>query len=338
MKPIHLSKCLGIVILAGALSLSNPVEAVTLKVSHVRPQGTIIDVQLKEFAAGVEQATDGDVKIKVFSANALGDYTIVQERISLGAVDMAVQPAATAVSRKMQINAFPYLAQTWEQAREIYGSGGAINEVMKELYAEQDITMLAVYPVYFGGVALNREAVSPGDINIKKGIKVRVPAIKSFQLTGDALGYISSPLPFSDTFTAVQTGVVDGVIGLGAEGYYTSFRDVTKTYVAANTHFEVWYVIISSESLARLSADNRAALGQAAADFEARRWTTAESDQSLYEKKLEEHGTAIVRLSDQQLAEISKKIRAEVWPQILADIDAEWATGILEEFLADSEQ
>ncbi|MDZ7811262.1 MAG: hypothetical protein U5L11_16025 [Arhodomonas sp.] len=63
-----------------------------------------------------------------------------------------------------------------------------------------------------------------------KGIKVRVPGIKSFQLTGEALGYIPSPIPFSEAFTAIQTGVVDGVIGSGAEGYYQSFRDVTKAY------------------------------------------------------------------------------------------------------------
>ncbi len=87
-----------------------------------------------------------------------------------------------------------------------------------------------------------------------------MPGIKSFQLTGEALGYIPSPIPFSEAFTAVQTGVVDGVIGSGAEGYYASFRDVTKTYIPANTHFEVWYMIISNESLAELSDEDQAAL------------------------------------------------------------------------------
>ncbi|MEI8598191.1 hypothetical protein P4S64_13260 [Vibrio sp. M60_M31a] len=45
----------------------------------------------------------------------------------------------------------------------------------------------------------------------------------------------------------MQTGVVDGVIGSGAEGYYASFRDVTKTYIPLNTHFELWYLLINSE-------------------------------------------------------------------------------------------
>ncbi|MCW8884799.1 MAG: TRAP transporter substrate-binding protein DctP, partial [Motiliproteus sp.] len=305
-------------------------EAATLKVSHIRPQGAIIDVELKEFATKVDKATDGDVKIKIFAASALGDYTTVQERISVGAVDMAVQPAATAASRKMQISAFPYVAENWQQARKIYGPGGAIYDAMKDLYAKQDIVMLAAYPVYFGGVALNRDAVSPGNPTIDKGIKVRVPGIKSFQLTSDALGYISSPIPFSEAFTAVQTGVVDGVIGSGAEGYYASFRDVTRTYVPVNTHFEVWYMIINSESLADLDGDDRKALQQAAVEFEAKRWTKAESDQTAYEQKLADYGATIIKLSDQQLAAAAKKVRAEVWPQILEDVGAEWGQGILD--------
>ena len=331
MKLNLLCKTVSAAMFAGVLSVSAIAEAATLKISHIRPQGTIVDTELKEFAGNVEKATEGDVKVKIFAASALGDYTTVQERISVGAVDMAVQPAATAASRQMQITYFPYVAANWKEAKVAYGPGGAIYEAMKELYAKQDITMLAAYPVYFGGVALNRDAVSPGDPNTDKGIKVRVPGIKSFQLTSDALGYISSPIPFSEAFTAVQTGVVDGVIGSGAEGYYASFRDVTKTYVPVNTHFEAWYMVINSETLADLDDEDRAALIKAATDFEAKRWERAEADQGDYEQKLADHGATIVKLSDEELAAAAKKVRAEVWPKILNDIGAEWGQGVLDQ-------
>ncbi|WP_421867016.1 TRAP transporter substrate-binding protein DctP [Motiliproteus sp.] len=324
-----LKKPLSAAMMTGLL-IGGAVEAATLKISHIRPQGAIVDQELKVFASDVEKATEGDVKVKIFAASALGDYTTVQERISVGAVDMAVQPAATAASRQMQITYFPYVAANWKEAKVAYGPGGAIYEAMKELYAKQDITMLAAYPVYFGGVALNRDAVSPGDANVEKGIKVRVPGIKSFQLTSDSLGYISSPIPFSEAFTAVQTGVVDGVIGSGAEGYYASFRDVTKTYVPVNTHFEAWYMLINSETLADMDSEDRDALQKAAKTFEAKRWERAEADQSDYEQKLADYGATIVKLSDEELAAAAKKVRAEVWPQILEDIGAEWGQGILD--------
>ncbi len=317
---------------AALMTLASVATAADLKMSHVRPQDATIDVELRAFAANVAEATGGDVKINIFPASALGDYTTVQERVSVGAVDMATQPAASAADRRMQISSFPYLANNWDDARKIYGPNGAVRNVMGELYAAQDITMLAAYPVYFGGISLNTDPVNPGDPSQSNGIKVRVPGIKSFQLTGEALGYIPAPIPFSEAFTAVQTGVVDGVIGSGAEGYYASFRDVTKAYVPANTHFEVWYMIISNGSLAELEAEDQEALKAAAAAFEAQRWTVAEADQGKWEKRLaDELGATIVTLTPEQLSAMSAKVRSDVWPIVLEDVGAEWGQGILDQ-------
>ncbi|MEW2912316.1 TRAP transporter substrate-binding protein DctP [Leisingera sp. JC11] len=317
---------------AALMSLAGLASAADLKMSHVRPQDTTIDKELRAFAAQVDETTGGDVSINIFPASALGDYTTVQERISVGAIDMATQPAAAAADRRMQISSFPYLANNWAEARAIYGPDGPVRNVMAELYAEQDITMLAAYPVYFGGVSLNTDPVNLGDPSQANGIKVRVPGIKSFQLTGEALGYIPSPIPFSEAFTAIQTGVVDGVIGSGAEGYYASFRDVTKAYVPANTHFEVWYMIISNGSLAELDAEDQEALKAAAADFEAQRWTVAEEDQGKWEQRLaDDLGAKVIALSDEELGAMAAKVRSDVWPVVLEDVGADWGQGILDQ-------
>lgn len=314
---------------AAVFAFAGVSQAASLKISHVRPEGATIDKELRTFASEVDAATGGDVTVRLYPASALGDYTTVQERISIGAVDMAVQPAATGVERRMQISSLPYLAGNWEHAREIYGPGGAVREAMGELYARQDIRMLAAYPVYFGGISLNREPVSPGEVGVDKGVKVRVPGIKSFQLLAESLGYIPSPIPFSDAFTAVQTGVVDGVIGSGAEGYYASFRDVTETYIPMNTHFEVWYMIISEMSFRDLSAAHQQKLTETAQQFEARRWEAAKADQAANEQKLADYGATIVEISDAQLAAAAEKVRAEVWPVIFQDIGEDWVRGVL---------
>ena len=310
--------------------LSPVIQAVELKLSHVRPQGAIVDVDAKELAKMVAAATSDNVKIKIFAASSLGDYTTVQERISVGAVQMAIQPPATAADRRMAISSFPSLAKDWTHAQEIYGPNGIVAETMQGLYAKQGITMLAAYPVYFGGIALNRAAVSPGDPNVAKGIKVRVPGIKSFQMLADKTGYIAAPIPFSDAFTAVQTGVVDGVIGSGAEGYYASFRDVTKTYIPANTHFEVWYLIINTESFEELDKADQEAFKTVAADFSKKRWENAESDQGQFVQKLADNGATIAVLTDAQLGAMADKVRKDVWPVILDDVGKEWGQAILD--------
>ncbi|MRU14513.1 C4-dicarboxylate ABC transporter [Roseovarius sp. A21] len=314
------------------MTLASAANAADFKMSHVRPQDATIDKELRAFSETVADATDGDVMINIFPASALGDYTTVQERISVGAIEMATQPAATGADRKMQISSFPFLANSWDEARAIYGPDGPVRDVMAELYAKQDITMLAAYPVYFGGISLNTDPVNPGDPSQSNGIKVRVPGIKSFQLTGEALGYIPSPIPFSEAFTAIQTGVVDGVIGSGAEGYYASFRDVTKAYIPANTHFEVWYMIASNEALAGLDEDDKQALMEAASEFEATRWTVAEEDQGKWEQRLaDELGATVVSLTDEERAAMAAKVRAEVWPEVLKDVGEDWGQGILDQ-------
>ena len=319
---------------AALVAISSYAQAQDLRMSHVRPQDATIDVELRAFSAAVSEATEDRVSINLFPASALGDYTTVQERISVGAIEMATQPAATAVDRRMQISSFPYLAANWAQAQAVYGPGGVISETMSGLYAEQDITMLAAYPVYFGGISLNVQNPNPGSVD-PNGIKVRVPGIKSFQLNGEALGYIPSPIPFSEAFTAVQTGVVDGVIGSGAEGYYASFRDVTKMYIPANTHFEVWYMIISNDSLSELSEEDQAALKAEAAAFEATRWDVAEADQARNEQRLvDELGTTLAVLTDENLAAMAAKSRELVWPEVLEDVGVEWGQAILDQVAA----
>lgn len=309
--------------------ITTAAEAADFKVSHVRPQGATVDVDIRALGEAVSKATDGDVNFQVYPASALGDYTVVQERISVGAIDMAVQPASAAADRRMQLGVLPYLANNYAEAQKIFGPGGKVREAMEKLYAKQDIKVLAAYPVYFGGVALNVNAELPEDITAPKGIKIRVPGIKSFQLLADSLGYIGSPIAFSEAFTAVQTGVVDGVIGSGAEGYYASFRDVTKTYIPYNTHFEVWYVIMNAETFDGLDSASQQALVAEAGSWEKTRWAAAEADQAANEKKLADHGATVLQVSDAQRAALAEKIRKEAWPEIISDIGEDYANSVL---------
>lgn len=325
MRQTKLAKTLLAVVLAAASAVAS---AQALKLSHVRPQGSTADTDVRALADTL--AKSSSLKIDIFPANALGDYTVVQERISVGAIDMALQPAATAGDRRMQIGVFPYLANDWAGARKAFGKGSPLRAAMEDMFAKQDIKVLAAYPMYFGGIALNKAPVSPGDPNASKGLKLRVPPIKSFQLAGNAMGYISSPLPFSEAFTAVQTGVVDGVLGSGAEGYYASFRDVTKHYIVANTHFEIWYLLMNKSKYDGLKPADRAALDKAAAEFETQRWSRAEADQADNERKLEQAGAKIVRLSNAELAATAAKVRKTVWPEIIKDVGEPFAKPILD--------
>ncbi len=172
-----------ILLVASITLLSFSVQARTWKVSHVRPQGTAIDIDLKWFSDTLKKATKGKIKTKIFPSSALGDYSIVQERISLGAVDMACQPPHSAVDRRFQVIYFPYLVKNWEQARKNYSADAPLRKTVSDLYAKQGIHVLAAWPVYFGGISLNRKPVAPGDPDVSKGIKLRETSTGSPKIT-----------------------------------------------------------------------------------------------------------------------------------------------------------
>lgn len=317
-------------VLAMLALVATTAQAKTWKISHVRPQGTAIDVDLKWFSDTLKESSGGKMKTKIYAASALGDYTVVQERVGLGAVDMACQPPSSAADKRFQVIYFPYMVKDWDQARKNYSPGAPLRKVVGELYAKQNIHLLAAWPVYFGGISLNREPVSVNDPHAPKGIKLRVPPMKTFQLLADTTGYLGTPIPFSDAFTAVQTGVVDGVIGSGAEGYYSSFRDVTKYYIPSNSHFEVWYLIINAETYDKLKPEMKQTLTETAEAFEARRWESAKADQAANEKRLAEYGATIVDITPEAIAETAKIMQEKVWPEVLNDVGKEWGQGVLD--------
>lgn len=90
-------------------------------------------------------------------------------------------------------------------------------------------------------------------------------------------------------------------------------------------------MIVNSGALADLSDGDREALEAAALEFEAKRWTTAESDQGAFEQKLADNGATIVKLSDAELAATADHVRAQVWPQVLADVGQDWGQSILDQ-------
>lgn len=296
-----------------SLSADKPLE---LKLSTIRPSGTSVDKDAKAFADKVREQTDGRINITIYPNSQLGDYQVVQERIGLGSVDMAIQPISTTVDKQMQLLNMPYLVKNWDELKKNYLTGTPFMDWAGDRFQKQGIKLLATWPSYFGGTALTKEPPSPGDPSVPKNIKVRVIPQKSFELLATSQGYQATPLPLAETFTALQTGIVDGVFGAGAEGYYSNFRDVLKYYVPSNTHVEQWYVIMNDELWNSLSEADRKVIQEAAKEMEANRIARAPEETAEYEKKLNDYGVKVIPLTPEEQEKLANATRKVVFPEI----------------------
>lgn len=307
----------------GGSSSGGESKPVTLSLAHIRPVGSSADIAINAFADEVTELTGGTVTFEIFPAAQLGDYPVVQERVSIGDVDMQIAPMGTSMDKGFALSNAPYLASNWEEAKDVFSPDGIVAQTVNQMLNKYGMTYLASYPLYFGGIALSVDAVEPKNPNAKSGIKIRVPSMAMFDSAATALGYLSTPLPSSEIFTAMQTGVVNGAIGMGAEGYYSNMADLVRYYLPINDHFEQWYLYINTDKFESLSAEQQEALRTAAVHMQEARWETAEAETAEYEQKLAEGGTVVVEYTDEQLEEFADVVRAASWPVVSDEVGAE---------------
>nr|MBX2847539.1 TRAP transporter substrate-binding protein DctP [Acidiferrobacterales bacterium] len=70
-----------------------------------------------------------------------------------------------------------------------------------------------------------------------KGVKLRTPGSKLFIKTLNAMGATATPLPWGETFSALQQGVVDGLEGSEFTNLGTKVYETGKKNVAFTNHF-----------------------------------------------------------------------------------------------------
>lgn len=293
------------------------------RIGHVRPADTSTDTDVAAFVNEVLEKSDGNLKMDIYPASQLGDYTVVQERVSMGDIEFQLAPAGNALNRNMELTMLPYLVTNYDEAFDVYGTNSELMSLVDEMFEEENIKLLAPYPKYFGGIALKEKPNNPADLNISENLKLRVPPMKIFEETAQTLGFIATPVPFSEAFAALQTGIVDGVLGSGAEGYYSSFRDLTNYYLPVNSHFEVWYLYMSKKLWDSLSDEEQIVIQEAANEFSENRFAQAESEQGEYVRMLEEGGAEIIQFSQEEVDNFAQEVREKVWPKLESDYDSE---------------
>jgi TRAP-type C4-dicarboxylate transport system substrate-binding protein len=287
------------------------------KMGHPNPANTPYDGTAKKFAKLAGEKTDGRVQVTVFPNNQLGDWTETFELIMRGDVEMGFQCANASYDPKLNFAYYmPYVVRNMEEAKKAYGDGGWALSICKELWEEHGIKALAAYPAGVAGLSLRDMPPAPGDPNVEKKMKIRVMPLKACELTYKRLGYIPTPIPYAETYSAIQTGIADGQMGGGSFQAW-SFRDVNKVWVRYNDYFENHFIVINMKIWDSLPEDIQKGLQEAANEASAIRWAQVETEDAHYIKVLqEENGWTIVNLSDEELDACANAIRKDVWPEL----------------------
>jgi len=281
------------------------------------PSGDAMD----RWATLIEEGTDGDVQVDVFYQNELGSQAEVFDLFVAGDIDMMINWPITAYDERLGVLFTPYMVTSWEEAFEAYKPGGWVNDMLVGIYDDLGLKFFGPWPEGFNGVAsANKYAMTEEEA---ADLKIRVPAMFPMAESVQALGYQTATIDWSEVFTAIQTGVVDGDGANIIYWDYEYFRDVLDYYNHTKMQFVTGVIAMNSQSWESLSEEHRAVVQDAAMTVMSEAFEQARERDQYYIDKAQEAGMEYVVPTDEQLAEMAKKIRAEVWPLMEERIGSE---------------
>lgn len=298
----------------------------TLRLSHLSPPDSDMDKWAHQFADRVSAETDGRVNVRIFPASQLGDWEEVYEQLSQGAVDLAIQSISTKFDSRLAITWFPYTAVDYDSAKEAWNTDGFLFNIVDELVAPQQITVMAPYAFGLGGMAIGKPVADPKNPDADHSdLKIRVwpSGVPTHKPTLERLGYSTTTMPWAELYTGVQTGVIDGMVGGVPENAVRDWNGVVDTWLQINDHFEINWLLGSTMSLARLSEEDQKTVSAIAKDLATQRFNTVEDADNKYLQQLKDSGVTVVTYSREEIDLLADAVRADAWPQMKDEIGDE---------------
>jgi tripartite ATP-independent transporter DctP family solute receptor len=285
---MKLRASLAVILLA---AFAAPAAAQTeLRFGHVGEPGSLIAASAEEFARLANAKLGGKAKVIVFGSSQLGNDRELLQKVKLGTVDFALP--TTVMSSEVDLFGLfemPYLVKDRKHMarieKEIFWPS------LAPLAEKKGLKVLAVWENGYRHITNNRRPiVKPADLN---GIKLRTPRGKWRVKMFEAYGASPSPLPFSEVFTALQTGVMDGQENPFANIWTAKFYEVQK-YLSLTGHvYTPGYPVVGVNKWKTHSPEMRRLLEDTARETQAYVYSTAVSMENDLLGKLRSGGIQV---------------------------------------------
>jgi tripartite ATP-independent transporter DctP family solute receptor len=291
-----------------ALAAAPALAQLEIKFGHVGEPNSIFANSSEEFARRANARLGNKAKVVVFGSSTLGGDKELLQKLKLGTVDMAL-PSTVMSSEADIFGVFemPYLvkdrAHMARIEKELFWSKIAPDTDKKGL------KILAVWENGYRHVTNSKRPINvPADL---QGIKLRVPEgkwrVKMFQ----AYGANPSPMKFSEVFTALQTGVMDGQENPFTQIYSAKFQE-TQKYLSLTGHvYTPAYVTVGAKKWATLPEDVRKILEDTAKETQAWVYAAAEKDDNDLLAKLKAAGMQVNTPNKEAFIAASKPVYEE---------------------------
>jgi TRAP-type transport system periplasmic protein len=250
-----------IALVTSVIFITSASQALELKFGHVGKPGSLFAESVENFAKIANAKLGSKAKVTVFGSSQLGNDKAGMQKLKLGTVDMWL-PSSVMASIHDEFGVFdmPFIIKDRNHMMKVEKS--VLPKMAKNLEAKTGYQFIGVWENGFRHITNNVRPINvPADL---KGIKLRTPKSKWRLKMFQSYGANPTPMAFSEVFTALKTGTMDGQENPYAQIASAKFQEVQK-YLSITSHvYTPAYVAVHKDHYSKLPADVRKILEAAA--------------------------------------------------------------------------
>lgn len=314
--------------LLGLLMLAIPAAALaatSIKMSYNGPptaEDNAVHVFATHFKEIVEKDTKGTVTIELFPNSQLGNE---QQRMEQVMTDPMINVASfggmETVFPEIFATNVPFLFDNYKAAHRFFDSSPVMEKLRKEFRKRTGVQLLEV--IEEGGFiafTCTKPIKSPKDF---KGLKFRAMDASQVAMY-EAFGAAGTPIPWTEVYLALKTGVADGQMNPPTYIIIGSLYEVQNHLTLANVQYSDQFLLVNSAMMDKLTEKENSAVRNAAKKANKLTRTFVESQVEHRIKFLEEKGMQIYRPTPEEMESFKKLSTPSYIAWLSQHINQEW--------------
>jgi tripartite ATP-independent transporter DctP family solute receptor len=283
------------------------IKSRTIKLAFVNAKDSAHDLGAKRFAEIVGEKSGGKLKVKLFPGGTLGGEAVVASSLQGGTIEMSMMGPGLLTGMDKDFGVFdtPFLFEDFREVDAVLD--GPVGKKLLDKLPEKGLIGLSYWDHGFRILTNNRRPVSKAED--VQGLKIRVQQIPVFIDMITTLGGNAVPMPFTELYTALETGTVDGQENPFVSVEVTKFYEVQK-YASNTRHaYSPLLVLAGKKFWDQLSGDERGLLLEAANEAKPYERETSRAIDAKAVETLKENGMTITDIPPEERARMRDKLR-----------------------------
>lgn len=315
------------------LLAASPVLAQTaIKIGHTdnqRPFDSPHAAMSVVFKGVLEQETQGKITVNIFPSSQLGKEREMMEALKLGSIHAVIITEGTTVNffPPMGVLGIPFLFPSIEVAWKVMDGpyGQELKEAMRQKSGLRIVGTAAPGP--FRNFGTNKQVRSADDL---KGVRIRTMEHPGHQAMVRGIGGSPTPVPFGELYSALKSGVVDG-LELPYQAILNMKLNEVISHVIVDGHlFNQTFLFVNDKWFSSLPANQQAAVVRAGDAAQKAGRGLVQIWDAVGAEELQAKGVKLYFPTPQELAEFKKRGQPPVLAMLKKELEPKWVDGILQ--------